>query len=213
MMSTRPLPNDFGLEVLEQMCPITGKPFIANLDTLLQQITWQVVKKELPSTFSRQWLPCWDYNLENKIQGARKVIIILMLMAKIEAIENLLLEGLTDGDLPLSEYGANLQSRCKKKIFAALKPGGVSLFLEKQWMVVEPAFELNAPTASNLRLSKNVALRLTVSSCHEVTKPGPVTTRVYKITLKPGCQPEWDDSVSSPGLYNIFRPTLTSILR
>jgi hypothetical protein len=121
-------------------------------------------------------------------------------MAKVEAIENLLLEGLTDDDLPLSREGINLQSRCKTKIFTALKPGGVALFLEKQWMVVKPVLKVNARPASNLRLSKDVALKSAISSCREVTKPGVVTTRVYRIALRPECQPELGDSVSFPRL-------------
>lgn len=185
MMST---PSLFGELDFPLKCPFTGNEYIGNLDALLERITWPAVKKLPTSPFRRRRFPCWNSNLEDKVPGARKVIVILMHIGQSNAIESLLLEGLTDDDLPLCLNRGKMQSHCRKKAFTACEQGLVRMFLQKQWMVVEPILNLDATIASNLQLDSNCALNLAFSSYIDVTKHGPSTARVYKVTFKPGCQ-------------------------
>lgn len=175
--------------VLSCQCPVTGNHYIPS-ETIHENITWPVVKELLPLTYARRFLPCWDYNLVSKIQGARKVIAILLLISHSNAIESLLFEELTDEDLPLSQNanGAYLLSLGSEKIFRAFKtwePGARAMFLEKQWMVLEPKLRLDATPPVNIQLDTHSALKLAFDSCVKVTKTEDSTTHVYKGVLRP----------------------------
>jgi hypothetical protein len=181
-----------------QTCPLTENEFIP-LDTLHNEITWPAVKELLPDTFRRRWLSCWDCILEHKIPGARKVIAILELIGQSDTIEILLLEELTDEDLPLSRKGVNLQSNCGEKAFKSFgtwKPGLVDAFLTKQWMVIEPPLKFDANHAINIELDKYCVLQLAFSSCDEVPKTKASTAHVYEGALRPRRQHGLDNGVS-----------------
>ncbi|CZR68612.1 uncharacterized protein PAC_18511 [Phialocephala subalpina] len=182
------------------ICPITGNKYISNLETLPETVTWPTVKKLLASSFVRRWLPGRDKNLKTKIQGARKVIAILVLIGRSNAIERLLPEDLTDEDLPLSLNGTYLQSHSRQKIFLSFstwEPGAVGMFLEKQWVILEPPLKLDATTPVDLQLHSRCALSLAFYSCVEVTKTISRPAHVYKGTLKPGFQHGFDNSANA----------------
>ncbi|OCK75233.1 kinase-like protein, partial [Lepidopterella palustris CBS 459.81] len=182
------------LDQAKRTCPLTDKEYIP-LNVLHEKITWQTVVPMLPDTIARRWFPCWDYNLSEKIQGARKIIAILVLINQERAIEDLCLGNLTDGDLPISRNGVDLQSRHGKKVstlFTALTPGAVDSFLKTQWMFLEPILELVSAAAINIKLDSRSALESAFSSCVEE-----LTNYVYKGVLETGCPPGLDGRVSS----------------
>jgi len=190
-------------ELEELTCPLTGNKYIGNLGAISEVVTWPAVKTLLPSSLARQWLPYWDHSLENKIPGARKVIAILVRVGKSKTIETLLLEGLADADLPLSQNGVSLQSHSREKTFMSFttwEQGEVARFLEKQWMVLEPALRLDAAAAINLQLDNLCALSLAFSDCVEVTKDKDSRAHVYRSTVRPGFH-GFDDNenVEDPG--------------
>jgi serine/threonine protein kinase len=175
-------------ELEERTCPLTGHKYLRNLESLSKIITWPSVQKTLTPSFGRRWLPYWDSNLENKIPGARKVIAILFRAGQSKTIETLLLEDLTDADLPLFQSGEDLQSDSRDKVFMSFRtwePGAVDRFLEKQWVVLEPSMKLDSATAINVRLEGQCALSLAFSACVEVTKDKESTAHVYQASLRP----------------------------
>ena len=157
-------------------CPLTGKTYIGNLESILEEkITLTTVEEMLTETLGSQWNPSWDYNSENRIQQAKKVIAICILTRLEETIENLLAEDLTDRDLPLSQNGRDIQSASRVKVFRSFttwKRRDVAAFLKKQWRVLKPTLELDhdAGTVTNIQLNKHCALKPAFASCDELAK-------------------------------------------
>jgi hypothetical protein len=79
--------------------------------------------------------------------------------------------------------------------FTTWEQGEVARFLEKQWMVLEPALRLDAAAAINLQLDNLCALSLAFSDCVEVTKDKDSGAHVYRSTVRPGFH-GFDDNVS-----------------
>jgi hypothetical protein len=165
--------EELGLKVT---CPLTGKKYIGNLESLLEEkITLPAVEKLLTEELGSQWIPSWDCNAENRIQQAKKVIAICILTRLEKTIESLLAEDLTDRDLPLSSNGRDIQSASRIKVFRSFttwKRGDVAAFLKKQWRVLKPTMELDhdAGTVTNIQLNKHCALKPAFASCDELAK-------------------------------------------
>lgn len=181
------------LDQAKLTCPLTNNEYIP-LKVVHDRITWQTVEPLLPSTTPRRLLPCWDYNLSVKIQGAKKIIAILVRINQEGAIEDLLLEDLTDGDLPISRNGVDLHAHHGKKVttlFTMLTTGAVDSFLNTQWMFLEPNLGLESAAAMHIKLNDRSALEPAFSSRVEE-----VTNYVFKGVLEPGCSPSLGGSVS-----------------
>jgi hypothetical protein len=178
-------------------CPLTGNEYIPR-QVVEEKITWPEIKELLPSTIGRQWIPWRDCNLESRIQTARNVIAILILMGRSTAIEGVLLQGPADEDLPLSRNGGELQSRSGRKIilpFAVSEPDAVGVFIEKQKLFVEPRLELGtAVLGNNIELDKRSPLAPAFSSLEEVTDTN--TAYIYKAAHIPTPRYGVDDTVS-----------------
>lgn len=86
----------------QRPCTLTNNKYIP-LDIVYSTITVQSMKATLRPTWWFPWLPCRNSILDSRIQQARKVIAILVLIDKKLDIEDLLCDELTDGDLPLSQ--------------------------------------------------------------------------------------------------------------
>jgi hypothetical protein len=107
-----------------------------------KNITRESVQAELP------WKErICQRNLTNKVVGqAKKVFAILVLADNPLAIKELLKEGLTDENLPLSRKGYDssniLVSVCGRKTFRSFdvpkNEAKVTNFLDKQWTVLAP---------------------------------------------------------------------------
>jgi serine/threonine protein kinase len=187
------------IEQSTQTCSLTNKRYIP-LDTLQEKITWPAVKKSLP-----------DSDLESKVQVARRVIAIIILIFQSDApntVKKVLSEDLIDEDLPLSrsnELGngdhtlsQKLQSHSGRKrfdAFMAWESYEVDLFLDKQWMFLEPQLKLDPSGMIDIRLESQCALEMAFSSCVEVSKT-PHST-VYKGILRPGLQAGLGNRASS----------------
>jgi serine/threonine protein kinase len=182
------------LDKSKRMCPLTNNWYIP-LDTLQDKITWPAFQESLPNC-----------NLENKIQRARKVIAIIVLIYPADTrgnIESVLSDQLTDEDLPLSRPeeltdGQKLQSQCRNKIFTsfmAWDSDDVELFLEKQWMVLEPQLKFHPSGTNDIPLESQCTLEIAFCSCDEVCKTEHST--VYKCALRSGGQNGFGNSVSS----------------
>ncbi|CZR58815.1 uncharacterized protein PAC_08707 [Phialocephala subalpina] len=160
-----------------------------------QFITWPLVELELlPHTPALQ-----KRNVENILQRAKRVIAIVALITHKDAIERLLLEllfdGLTDDDLPLSLKGGNedsydddgtiLESLGSKKVFksfATWDEQDLDRFLETQWMVIRPPLRLDDDTPANIQVDKLLPLGSAFASWTKIDKNSN-TAHVYKVEL------------------------------
>jgi hypothetical protein len=137
---------------------------------------------------------------EDVVREAKRVFAILVLIGCENAIENLLLEGLTDEQLPLSRRGSgpdrNVLSGAvgnkKFETFRGWKQANVDHFLEKQWRVQAPVFDT---TGSHFILHRECALPLKP----QFEQIGRTTfSRVFKCILYPAhYQPASEVSVTS----------------
>lgn len=177
------------LDEAKLTCQLTGKKYIAS-KVLDEKMTWESIEKSLPRTLFRRWLPCWDYELSRKIQGAKNVIATLMLIGRQSTLESLLLgepesPELMDRDLPLARSGVNIQSSCGKKVFKSFsnwERGAIDLFLNTQWMFLKPEFELDPTTSISIELSENCPVQPAFASFEKITKV-PSEVNVYKAEL------------------------------
>ncbi|KAF2104860.1 kinase-like protein [Rhizodiscina lignyota] len=126
-------------------CPLRGKKFLP-LDALDEMITTEAVKANLRKR--TRWL---NSGLPGKIvQQTRKIFAILVLMKESPFINDFLAlfeEGLRDEHLPLKtrkEDDSVLVSESGREFhsFRHWNPFKVNAFLEKQWIVQAPVFDL-----------------------------------------------------------------------
>jgi hypothetical protein len=174
-------------------CPLMGQPFLP-LDILDKKITKENVHAELP--WKGRFL---QRNLTNKvIIQAKKVFVVLVFTGEPLAIGDLLKEGLTDEDLPLSRKpGENdniLVSCSGKKTFRSFeawrKDAQVTNFLEKQWYVLAPVLDT---TGNYFILDQKCALPF--PKVEEVG--GGHFSTVYKSALHPAHQQGFQVSIPS----------------
>ncbi|TRX89461.1 hypothetical protein FHL15_009630 [Xylaria flabelliformis] len=137
-------------------CPLTNREHIRP-DDIRSIITAENVKKELPSTWGRYLIPCWDWELEDKVQRASKIIAILALLGKYDSIDTLLKDGLIDDHLPLVKEGNCLRSKCGQKIFGSFTTCRdyrdlADMFLETQWVVWTPILDFKAGNLTSIHL-------------------------------------------------------------
>lgn len=198
--STASIPEHSLLDDLikaKKRCLITEHEYIPP-DAIRVYITPERVKKELPNTWGRWLLPCWDWNLEDTVQQASKVIAILVLLDRLDCIDTLLADGLCDNDLPLSKKGDVIYSACNDKgpIWAFKRCQGINFpnrFLRNQWMVWVPQVGVNPDQTIKLPISGPHGLPFDCTEA-DATK----YSIVYKAELWPSHQVEHnDDRVSS----------------
>lgn len=154
-------------------------------DIIHKIITAETVKDELPPTWGRRLIPCWDWELEHKVQRASKVIAILVLLDRHDYIDVLLKDGLIDDHLPLVKDGDCLRSQCgekKFKSFDTCRGSGnfANMFLETQWAVWAPILDFKAGnlTPINLQPSSTLPFDYTLVDTTDYST-------VYKGTLWP----------------------------
>src|SRR5579871_1945884 len=188
-------------------CPLTNKTYIPL--QALDIITWQSVQPLLGDRGWWQWLPCWDHELSEKIQGARKIIAILVWIDQPKALKSLVLGGLVDGDLPLSQNGVELESQHGKqvsKLFPKKEwtPTQVEMFLNKQWkFLVPPNLNLDSAAANDsLEFDSRYAFESAFNQrFHQITSHRSTSHNeyncVYEAVLERKCQGGFDDRVSS----------------
>ncbi|KAI1108802.1 kinase-like domain-containing protein [Nemania sp. NC0429] len=162
-------------------CPLTLRKHIRPED-IHDKITVKSVEDELPPTWWEQLIPCWDRQLEQKVQRASRVIAILVLLDKHDRIGPLLRDGLIDDHLPLVRDGDCLRSHCGAKSFKLFSTshgygGFADMFLETQWVVRAPIldFETSNSIIPHIHLEPSATLPL---DCTEVG------TTAYSVVYK-----------------------------
>jgi hypothetical protein len=170
-----------------------GQPFLP-LDILDKKLTKENIQAEIPlkeRVFQR--------GLTNKvIIQAKKVFAVLVFTGEPLAIGDLLKEGLTDEDLPLSRKPGendNILVSCNgKKTFRSFeawrKDAQVTNFLEKQWYVLAPVLDT---TCNYFILDQKCALPF--PKVEEVG--GGHFSTVYKSALHPAHQQGFQVSIPS----------------
>jgi hypothetical protein len=134
-------------------CELTGKNYVP-FDVIEKTITYDRVKNELPRG-TLTW--CGNCRLYSSFPQARRIIAILVFACKLEALQSLLDNGLTDDDLPLRyQSGVGpVSGKRGNRPFASFKRGKfpdlADLFLENQWKVWIP--DLNRLLAGHLEPS------------------------------------------------------------
>ncbi|KAK5630878.1 hypothetical protein RRF57_006593 [Xylaria bambusicola] len=171
------------LEEAKEECPLTKREHIRP-DIIRKIITVEAVKGELPTTWGRWLFPCWDWDLEDKVQRTSRVIAIIGLLDRFDLIDTLLMDGLTDDHLPLVKDADNcLRSQCGKNIFKSFNThrGNKNLahkFLETQWMVWAPILDFKAGNLTSIPLQPSSTLPFDYERVAETTY-----SAVYKGTL------------------------------
>jgi hypothetical protein len=197
-MATATLYSQLRSSLLE--CPLGGQQFLP-LNDLDKNITRESVQAELP------WKErICQRNLTNKVVGqAKKVFAILVLADNPLAIKELLKEGLTDENLPLSRKGYDssniLVSVCGRKTFRSFdvpkNEAKVTNFLDKQWTVLAPVLDT---TGKYFILDQKCALPF--------SKVEPVggghSSTVYQSTSHPAHQHGFKVSVAFPTQFIVY---------
>ena len=195
------------LKRAKQECLLTRREYIRS-DFIREVLTIERVKEELPNTWGRWLLPCWDWDLQDKVQQARKIIAILILLGKSEAIDDLLAEGLTDDDLPLRKKDDKVISQCGKKAFTSFKTCRGSkelreMFLEAQWIVFAPTLDFEPGRSVDIDLHP---LSVLPFDCDEPTTAG--YSVVYKARPWPSYCRGLDCNVSSLCLLWLYHANI-----
>ncbi len=185
------------LKDARERCCLTKRKHIRP-DIIRAIITAESVKDELPRTWARWLFPCWDWELEDKVQRASKVIAILVLLGRYDSIDALLQDGLTDDHLPLVKDGNCLRSQCGKKSFDSFNKCRdytdlADMFLKTQWVVWAPILDFKAGDLTPIRLQPSATLPFDYEEVAETTY-----STVYKGTLWPSHYKGIKDKVSSP---------------
>ncbi|KAI8952095.1 kinase-like domain-containing protein [Xylaria longipes] len=172
------------LKDAKEECPLTKQNHIRP-DIIRNIITAESVKDELPPTWGRWLIPCWDWELEDKVQRASKVIAILVLLGRYDSIDALLKDGLVDDHLPLVKDGNCLRSQCGKKSFESFNTCRgyrdlADMFLETQWVVWAPILDFKAGNLTPIRLQPSSTLPFDYEVVATTTY-----SAVYKGTLWP----------------------------
>lgn len=137
-------------------CPLGHHKFLP-LNILHDVITVDRVQENIGSVVNNNDLP------SRVVQEAKRVFAILVLIGREDAIGNLLSEGLTDKQLPLSRSDSNRNMLCGSvgnktfETFQGWKEPIVDHFLEKQWRVQAPVFDT---TGRHFNLHQGCALPL-----------------------------------------------------
>jgi serine/threonine protein kinase len=140
-------------------CPLSTNRFLP-LDVLDEEITEENVRDEIPGKLANFFKPHLPSTV---VRQAKKVFTILVIVGEPQAIKDLLAEGITDEDLPLSrrdgdEDDNNLVS-CSGKVFSSFADWKdeprVEYFLDKQWTVLAPVLDFSG---SDIKLSMSSAL-------------------------------------------------------
>jgi hypothetical protein len=178
-----PLPSRRELMSARLECRLTSWHYIPT-DALHEIITWDRVRLELPQApFWRYFWPCWHSELERKFSKGKKIVAILLLTKANAAIEEVLLRGLVDDDLPIRRDGKGILSRHDTNvshIFSALNLNDTDDFLDYQWWVLRPDLKRNHTNALEISFRGHTA--------PESLFPGRVkiqTSRIFKGTFQP----------------------------
>ncbi|KAJ2995687.1 hypothetical protein NUW58_g1204 [Xylaria curta] len=172
------------LQQAKQVCNLTKREHIRP-DIIRNIITAERVKKELPTTWGRWLFPCWDWELEDKVQQASKVIAILVLIGRFDAIDDLLRDGLTDDHLPLVKDENCVRSQCGTRSFESFNTCRghrdlADMFLETQWDVWAPSLDFKAGNLTPIPLQSSSTLPFDYEEVATTTY-----SEVYKGTLWP----------------------------
>lgn len=152
------------LKAAQEGCPLTKCKRIRP-DIIHKVITAESVKDELPLTWGRRLFPCWDWELEHRVQRASKVIAILVLLGRQDCIDALLSDGLIDDHLPLVKDGDCPRSQRGEKSFKSFNSccGArdlADIFLETQWVVWAPILDFKAGDLTPIDLQPSSTLPL-----------------------------------------------------
>jgi hypothetical protein len=167
-------------------CPLSLNKFLP-LNVLQDLITVESVLANTDPVVTAQTLFSNGNLAVEVVQQAKKLFSTLIFVGCQNAIGDLLSEGLTDEQLPLSRLGSGadrnlLSGRIGNKIFQTFRNwtrADVDHFLEKQWRVQAPVFDT---TGSHFSLHQDCAL-----------------------PLQPQCEP-----IGSTGFSNVFKCELHS---
>jgi hypothetical protein len=176
-------------------CSLTNNKYIP-WGVIRETVTPDAVAERLPASW-RQWLfqPFRGGAARDNIQRARKVIAVLVLISRYDAIESLLADGIVDEDLPLSKEGDRIVSQ-SGKIFKAFqtceKPQDFTeMFFENQSSVLAPVLEFIPGHVIDIRLHPSCALPFTCKLIESTN-----FSEVYDAVLQPSHDKGWEFNVS-----------------
>jgi hypothetical protein len=182
------------LQKAKRVCVLTKREHIPP-DKIRNIITTEGVRNELQATWGRRLSPYWDWQLEDKVQQASKVIAILVLIGRPDAIEDLLKDGLTDDHLPLVKNDSCLQSQCSRRSFESFNTCSgylADMFLERQWDVWAPTLDFDGGNLTPIPLQPFSTLPFDYEAVATTEY-----SEVYKGTLWPSNSGGFKDKVSS----------------
>ncbi|KAM6535853.1 hypothetical protein FALCPG4_005384 [Fusarium falciforme] len=145
-------------------CIVTDNHYIPE-QTLLEIVTVPRVKSDLRSTWSWLRLLFFNRGVETKLLQARKLIAVLAIIGQLNerSLKALITNALTDDDLPLAKKPALQTRHGKPVIFPGWEEAVITLFQEKQWIVLASILNLTEGYSIDIKMDGKCALEL--SNC------------------------------------------------